>query len=379
MTPVDPDRHARLEEDRDFLLASLDDLDMELAAGDLDEVDYQSLRSDYTARAAQVIRELADTDRTATPVARRSRPGRTSAWILGVAGLAAMAGLLLAQFSGSRRAGDSITGDIRTSSRELLFEAQQAFAEGDVEGALAIYDEVIEAQPANVEALTYRGWLSSRTGDLRTAVVDLEEAIAIDPEYADAHVFLAIVALDLDDPDRATAELAAFEELDPTPFARQLVADAQVRERIALARVSEVMMVGDPPPFSESGLTVAELADAAELLASEGELLVAVQLFDDVLSEDPANVEALTYRGWLIARGGDPRLLEGGITMLTTALELDPSYPPALVFRAFALNESGDRTAAAADLAAFDSLAERPGDLVKLIDDFGLRDAVRGE
>ena len=48
-----------LEEERDFLLRSLDDLEREREAGDLDDADYATLKDDYTARAAGVLRALA--------------------------------------------------------------------------------------------------------------------------------------------------------------------------------------------------------------------------------------------------------------------------------------------------------------------------------
>ena len=369
------DRRARLEQDRDFLLRSLDDLDDELAAGDLDETDHRELQQTYTARAADVIRALR-AEEFAPSDAPDGKWSRTLAWFALVLVVGAAAGILLARFSGSRGSGDSITGDIRATTRERLFDAQQAFADGDVTGAIAMYDEVLAEQPTNVEALAYRGWLRSRTGDPAAAVADLDEAIAIDPEYPDARVFRAIVALDLGDPVRAADELSAYEALDPPPFAQQLLANAQVRERITLARVSAILLVDDPPVFSESGLVVADVTAAAEVLAAEGELLSAVQLFDAVLVEDPRNVEALTYRGWLVARAGDDQLLEGGLEMLDTALGIEPTYAPALVFRAFARNEAGDVVGARADLSAFDALTERPSDLIALIDAFGLRDTL---
>src|SRR5690606_37957028 len=49
-SPADDDLVA-LEEQRDFLLRSLDDLEREREAGDLDDDDYQALKDDYTARA----------------------------------------------------------------------------------------------------------------------------------------------------------------------------------------------------------------------------------------------------------------------------------------------------------------------------------------
>ena len=41
---------------REFLLRSLEDLEREHDAGDLDDADYAALKDDYTARAAAVLR-----------------------------------------------------------------------------------------------------------------------------------------------------------------------------------------------------------------------------------------------------------------------------------------------------------------------------------
>src|SRR5947209_2256783 len=54
-TAVDLDALADLEEQRRFLLQSLKDLDRERDAGDIDGVDYRTLKDDYTARAAAVL------------------------------------------------------------------------------------------------------------------------------------------------------------------------------------------------------------------------------------------------------------------------------------------------------------------------------------
>ena len=98
MAEADPpaDRE-RLCEQRDFLLASLDDLDAEYAAGDLDKRDYDELRDGYVGRAAEVLRALAvldaageaDADPPATnrgagsgwPVPPRSSPWPPGFWL----------------------------------------------------------------------------------------------------------------------------------------------------------------------------------------------------------------------------------------------------------------------------------------------------------
>ncbi len=55
---AEPDALEPLEEEREFLLRSLADLDDEYEAGDLEDDDYRSLTDDYTARAAAVLRAI---------------------------------------------------------------------------------------------------------------------------------------------------------------------------------------------------------------------------------------------------------------------------------------------------------------------------------
>ena len=43
-------------EDRDFLFSSLEDLEREYAAGDMDTADYEALKSSYVKRLADVLR-----------------------------------------------------------------------------------------------------------------------------------------------------------------------------------------------------------------------------------------------------------------------------------------------------------------------------------
>ena len=371
---VEPDRVAPASE---LTMTAVEPSEAVTAAGQAEAPD----------RPGDVVETVIAADEPPVPAAAAAKPGRSrlglavTAAVIAVAAVAA--GVLVARYSGSRGAGDSITGEIRRTSRELLFEAQQTAASGDLETAVAVYDEVLELQPSNVEALTYRGWLTARSGDLDRAAAYLEEAIATDPQYPDAHLFRSIVALDQGEVERAAAELAVFDDSDPPAFARSLIESAQLRPRIlraqeeaALAKVEAERAGPEPAAFSATSLTVREAALAAERLAAESRLLDAVRLFDWVLESRPDDPDALTGRGWLVARTGDPELLAAGVAHLNRALELDPAHPAALVYRAFALNRQGDPEAARADLAAFDALGDRPADLVRLIDAFNLRQAL---
>ena len=64
-----------LEAEREFLLRSLDDLESEREAGNIDDETYRSLHEDYTARAATVIRSLRDGVAPVLPEAPRARRG----------------------------------------------------------------------------------------------------------------------------------------------------------------------------------------------------------------------------------------------------------------------------------------------------------------
>ena len=323
----------------------------------------------------------------AVPAPASRRRWRTvAAWTAAVVLFTAAAGVLVARFSGSRGSGDSITGEIRATARELNFQALDAFNRGDAVGAIALYDEALEQQPSNAEALTYRGWLTSRRGDPATAAAYLDDAIASNPDYADARLFRAIVALEAGDAGRAASEIAAFDRLDPSPDAEALVAQARVRERVAEALDAEVLDRVHPlywasggTGFDESGLEVADVVAAAAARASqacEGCLLDGLQMLDWVLESRPGHTDVLVARGWLLARTGDRELLQLGIEHLDQALMIDPGHPGALVYRAFALSAAGDRDAARADLDAFDALDAQPSGLLRQVEDQGLREAL---
>lgn len=228
---MNPDRLAELEEQRRFLLRSIDDLKTERAVGDVDDDDFATLHDGYVARAATVLREI-DAGRAALPPKRR-RPLRTFAAVVATVAVAVIGGWAVAHYSGQRTedsAGVTVPQDENTKD---LSAAQQAAAQGDSSAAIAAYQRVLDRDPANVEALTYLGWLLVRSGagSSRTDVVDLgvglmRRAIASDATYADAHCLLGVsLARFVASPDVAGAkgELDKCLANDPPAIVRQLV------------------------------------------------------------------------------------------------------------------------------------------------------------
>jgi len=233
---VNLDRLAELEEERRFLLRSLRDLDAELAAGDVDRRDYETLRDGYTKRAAEVLRQIEE-GRAALPPRRPRRWARTIAAVLAVVGVAIGAGVVAARASGQRLAGQQITGGSggQADIAALLANARSLLGV-DPLGARDAYAAVLERDPENAEAVTYSAWLlyvvSAQTSDatLREQAVasareQLRRAVELDATYPDPHCFLAVIAHTTDeDPEAARAEADACLALDPPAQVRELMA-----------------------------------------------------------------------------------------------------------------------------------------------------------
>lgn len=224
------DHLAQLKEQRDFLLNSLRDLESELNHGDIDDQDFESLRKDYVSRAAAVIKQIenlnSESQSANTNLAPEKRNlTRTLVTVSIVVLVAVAAGWFVAQQSGQRLAGDSLAGSIEDSTATILSRAR-ATNFVDPKAAIELYTQVLEVDPDNVEALTYRAWLlvliSRSAGDevrqlaFASASSDLERAIGLDPNYADAYCFLGIARFRLgNDAMGAKEQLSICAEKNP--------------------------------------------------------------------------------------------------------------------------------------------------------------------
>ncbi|MBW3611331.1 MAG: tetratricopeptide repeat protein [Actinobacteria bacterium] len=251
---LDPDARAELEEEREFLLRSLEDLDAERAAGDLHDADYQALKDDYTARAAEVLRAI---EEHRVPVTVTSTPGRRGRRLVAgfvVVAMAATAGLSVASFSGTRQPGETVSGDIRETTSGQLAQAAALVNEGDVTEALRIYDEVLADDPENLEALSERGLLLVSLGfsTRRPALseqgrVSIERALALDADNARALFYLGLsLRLEGDDARAADAFTAALAS-DPPPALRQAM------EEFLASIASGDPMPAPPAPPAQAG------------------------------------------------------------------------------------------------------------------------------
>lgn len=122
-----------------------------------------------------------------------------------------------------------------------------------------------------------------------------------------------------------------------------------------LLRVMDGRSDGESITGNIAESSVSLLAQAQQQTA-EGKAADAVKTYDKVLRIDANNVQALTYRGWLLNLAGIP---DEGLSSIDRAIAVQPTYADAHFFRGYILlNVKQDPAGAVAEFNAF--LANNP-------------------
>jgi tetratricopeptide (TPR) repeat protein len=231
---LDPERRRQLEDERDFLMSSLDDLELEHDSGGIDDESYAELHDDYTARAAAVIRTLRDgVDVTpATPPRSKRRTRQRVVLVSLVLVFAIAAGTSLAYALGARLPGQTSSGNSQATPSttnaaqaallrkidelqtkvnatpddyDLRLELARAYEEnGDLQNALKQSDAAISIDTnrpeanANAARLIYLASESAPEQDAKNTLVSqalagFNRAIAVGPDYPDSYYFRAVL------------------------------------------------------------------------------------------------------------------------------------------------------------------------------------------
>jgi cytochrome c-type biogenesis protein CcmH/NrfG len=171
-----------LEAERDFLLKSLDDLELEHESGGIDDESYAELHDDYTARAAATVRALRD-GVDARPAPAPPLPARRRVVVIAIVVVfAIVAGVALAAALGARLPGQTATGnsEAETSAavrKQLKSEITQL--QNQVNANVNDYDLRLRLADAY-----------ARNNDLPTAIKQWDAAIKIDPNRPEAQALL---------------------------------------------------------------------------------------------------------------------------------------------------------------------------------------------
>ncbi len=264
-----------LEAERDFLLRSLEDLDSELASGNIDPDTYRVLHDDYTARASAVIQSIADGVERRSPAGPRVPPAMRVLTLGGIVVFAVVAAILLAHAIGQRRPGQQITGDAQSSGSSTTaspanvataakaaaaaqpksYDARVRYARalvsaGALPAAIEEYVAASKLDPTRAEPLAYAGWLTALVARqvtapatkkelLDAAATSLDRAISVDPTYPDSYVFKGLLLSQIENKQCAGA-VALQQFLVTAP------ADHPMRQGV-LSALSQAVKAGECP------------------------------------------------------------------------------------------------------------------------------------
>ena len=236
---------SELEDERDFLLRSLEDLEREHRAGDLAGEDYRALRDSYTARTAAVLRALdahgdvsgdvsegrrddaAITQREKQERNPRSRRKVFIAIVGAVVVFVVIGVVLVVTQSGTRLPGETVSGSVSLSAgrsvQRTLDQAETLEQQGNADEALKLYRQVLASEPDNAEALSEAGWLEFQAGvEAKSATLltdgqrEEQGAEKAAPSTPVPHLYLGSMFLVDGEPAQAVTQYALFVSDGPT-------------------------------------------------------------------------------------------------------------------------------------------------------------------
>lgn len=276
------DRRLELAEDKAAALLALKELGFDHEAGHLSDEDYQALRAGYEARAAQAMSELDRLGPAPSPVPTAPEPAVTReagrGWTRSPAALAAGAALLVVfglviglnvgrftepeqppmppgagagmpDATGATpggagamppgRGGADATGPLPPETLAgMLGAAREALKAGRYQEAIPAYQAILRRDPGNVDAMTHLALIVAIGGHADQALQSLDRALAIDGNYALAHLYRGQVLYEMkQDYAGAIKEWERFLALVPSgedhARVRTLIDQARARQRAA--------------------------------------------------------------------------------------------------------------------------------------------------
>ncbi|MDZ4687270.1 MAG: tetratricopeptide repeat protein [Planctomycetaceae bacterium] len=220
-------------------------------------------------------------------------------------------------------------------SESALARVTELTANGDLKGALARADEVVEQNPNSPTAYEARGSVYHKQREWDRALADFDRAIALDPQSARLRNNRGFLRLSLEQFDAATEDFNESVKLSPEFVQaynnRALVQIAQGKYRQAIDDLDKALTL--KPDYLDAannrGFSLMNLRRWDRALAD----------FNRVLQIDRKHVNALANRALVKQHLGD---FSGSITDLTDAMLLDPDKAKYYAHRRDAYLAQGD-------------------------------------
>lgn len=236
--------------------------------------------------------------------------------------------------------------------KQLIREAVAAHQGGDLNRAWSLYGSILQYEPNNAHVWQLAGVLLLQANQPQAAAERLEQAIALDPQHADAHNNLGLAYEALSRRDDAYIQFCAAVELNPRHGQALTNIANLARERgdldTAIQAYRHALNVAPEQIEARNNL--------AASLRERGELDAALVEIRQVLATDSSNVNALTNLGTIQLAQGD---YASALHSLERALREQPGSAMARYNRVLALLSLGQLDQAWTDYDAGFVVGER--------------------
>ena len=182
----------------------------------------------------------------------------------------------------------------------------------------------------------------------------------LNPEFADAIVFLTIALSDESRFSEARAELQQLQQLEITSQLQNVLDSQGLVGKVYAEAKYDLLQNSEQPKLNELEMNTQTALEAANyLLQSDKEQrsVSALKLFRAILENDPSNPEALSRQALLLAQTGDAMLYQRAINQIDFAVSQNPRNIEVLLTRAILISGTDSQTACS-DLNTVSGLLE---------------------
>jgi tetratricopeptide (TPR) repeat protein len=281
-------------------------------------------------------------------------------------------GLALKQQSAAKREPAPPTG---SPADNLYKSGQEAVARGDLKAAADQLDKALALDANDAEAHNLLGYVLGQQGDMASALVHLERSIALRPEWAEAHYNLGVALWYSGSKERAISELRESVRLDTAAGASHAFLGTALRDTGDLdgARLSLQRAIALLPPFPATyidlGIVFLRTGDLNKAIGQfeaglniqnpsppEPDWDSAISALREAIAKKPDQADAHNMLGLLLGRKGADK--SEVIAEFREAVRLRPDFAQAYNNLGLVLTQTDDDEAAVA--AFHDAIRIRP-------------------
>ncbi|QDZ39144.1 tetratricopeptide repeat protein [Euhalothece natronophila Z-M001] len=213
---------------------------------------------------------------------------------------------------------------------------------GDIEGAIADFNEAIRSQPDDDFAYLQRGLIRKDQLNFDDAIADYTEAIRLNPDYTEAYYERGLARIGQGNLEGAIADFTEAVGLNSdyteAYYERGLVYLEKMNLESAIADFTEVVRVNSD--YAEA------YYNRGKTYWQQGNLESAIADFTEVVRVNPDYTEAYYSRGKTYWKQGN---LKEAIADFTKVIRVKPDYTDAYNDRGLVYLEKGDSDSAIAD------------------------------